>query len=512
MLTLNLLGRLEVLRDGAAVELPPSKKTRALLAYLAVTGRPQRRERLCELLWNIPDDPRGALRWSLSKLRAVVDDGGEGRILADRETVAFDPAGVEIDLRAVAGRLGRDPGKVATADLAALAGRFRGDFLEGTDFPELHDFQAWLVAEREEARALHARILDELCRRLAGDPEAALPHARTRVEIDPYNAAARAELCRLLAAAGRHEEAARQAETARLLLGEEAVPAAPAAAAAEPHQEIRFCTAADGVRLAYATVGGGPPLVKAGNWLNHLEFDWRSPVWRHIIRNLSRDFQLVRYDARGNGLSDWDVDDLSLEVSVRDLETVVDGLGLDRFALLGISQGSSVSIAYAARHPDRVSHLIIQGGYVQGWAIRGNDADHEIRKAMITLIEKGWGAENPAFRQAFTSLFIPGGSEQHMQWFNELQRITTSPAGAARLQQAMAGIDVSDLAPLVRAPTLVLHARGDAAVPFDQGRRVASLIPGARFVPLEGNNHLILEHEPAWPIYIAELRKFLGVA
>lgn len=374
----------------------------------------------------------------------------------------------------------------------------------------MHDFQAWLVAEREEARVLRGRVLGELTRRLKDDPEAALPYARSWVEILPYEADPRQRLCALLEAAGRSQEAAKQAETAQLLLGDDVVPPPPVHS--EMQQEIRFCTATDGVRLAYATVGSGPALLKAGNWLNHLEFDWRSPVWRHVIRNLTEDFQLIRYDERGNGLSDWDVDDVALEVSVADLETVVDELGLQRFALFGISQGAATSIAYAVRHPERVSHLVLQGGFVHGWAKRPGEGTQEIRRAMITLIEKGWGSDNPAFRQAFTSLFIPDGTEEQMQWFNELQRITTSPQNAVRLQNSWAEIDLSDLARQVSTPTLVLHAREDAAVPFDEGRNLAALIPSARFVPLESRNHLILEHEPAWPAYIAEMRRFLGQA
>ncbi|MGH9253973.1 MAG: alpha/beta fold hydrolase [Vicinamibacterales bacterium] len=276
-------------------------------------------------------------------------------------------------------------------------------------------------------------------------------------------------------------------------------------------QDIRFCTAPDGVRIAYATSGAGPPLVKAANWLNHLQYDWESPIWRHMFRELSRDHQLVRYDERGNGMSDWDADDVSFDAWVRDLEAVVDVTGLERFALLGISQGAALSIAYAVRHPERVSHLILLGAWSRGWGRRESEEGLELREAMLTLIRVGWGQENPAFRQIWTSRFVPDGTLEHQRWYNELQRVTTSPANAVRLVEATRDVDITDLLPLVQVPTLVLHARGDAAVRFEHGQEVARGIPGARFVPLESKNHLLLEHEPAFQVFLSESRRFLGI-
>ena len=276
-----------------------------------------------------------------------------------------------------------------------------------------------------------------------------------------------------------------------------------------PEQEIRFCTASDGVQLAYATVGSGPPLVKAANWLNHLDYDWESPVWRHVFRELSADHRLIRYDARGNGLSDWDAEDVSFEALVRDLETVVNAAGLERFPLLGISQGCAVSIAYAARHPARVSRLVLLGGYAVGW--RGRSAAQvELNRALLTLVKEGWGQDNAAFRQVFTTRFIPDATAEQMRWFNDLQKSTTSPENAVRIQEALGAIDVRDLLPMIEVPTLVLHCRDDAVVPFKSGRVLAASIPGARFVPLEGRNHLILENEPAWQKFLSETRRFLG--
>ncbi len=264
-------------------------------------------------------------------------------------------------------------------------------------------------------------------------------------------------------------------------------------------QDIHFCTAPDGTRIAYAEVGRGLPLVKTANWLSHLENDWQSPVWKHLLHALAANHQLIRYDARGNGLSDWEVGDISLDAFVHDLESVVEATGLQRFDLLGMSQGCAVSIAYAVRHPERVRRLVLYGGFARGKRRRGSSRDKEQSDALLTLMRQGWGQENPAFRQIFTSLFIPGGTAEQMQWFNDLQRITTSPENAVRIRQAVDDIDVSELLPQVKAPALVLHCRNDAVHPFDEGRRLAAGIPGARFVALEGSNHVILESDPAWP-------------
>lgn len=275
-------------------------------------------------------------------------------------------------------------------------------------------------------------------------------------------------------------------------------------------QQIRYCRTADGVRLAYAMVGHGPPLVKAANWLSHLEYDWHSPVWRHWLEGLTRRHTLVRYDERGCGLSDWEINDFSFEAWVRDLETVVEAAGLERFPLLGLSQGVAIAIAYAARHPDKVSHLILYGGYARGRLKRNLTAQQlEEAQAFIQLIKIGWGQENPAFRQVFTTLFMPDANLEQQRWFNELQRMSASPENAMRIVAGFNTIDVRSLAAQIRTPTLILHARDDARIPFDEGELLAGLIAGARFVPLASKNHILLEHEPAWPQFLAEVDQFL---
>lgn len=274
-------------------------------------------------------------------------------------------------------------------------------------------------------------------------------------------------------------------------------------------QDIRFCATSDNVRIAYALAGRGRPILKAGNWLNHLEYDWKSPIWSHLLKWLASENQLVRYDARRNGMSDWDVSEISFASYLRDLESVADASGLERFTLLGISQGCAVSIAYAVKHPERVERLILYGGFARGRRIRGTLEEIEQAEAMITLIRTGWGQENPAFRQVFTSLLLPGGTPEQMQWFNELQKKTASPQNAVRMRFVSDTLDVSALLSEVKAPTLVLHCKGDAVQPFSEGMYIAARIPGARFAALEGRNHLILESDPGWPKFQEEVNRFL---
>ena len=283
----------------------------------------------------------------------------------------------------------------------------------------------------------------------------------------------------------------------------------PAVASPGRNQEITFCKTSGGVHLAVATVGEGPPLVKTANWLTHLEYDWQTPVYQPLFQRLSRDRKLVRYDARGTGLSDRDGQDISFEAFVSDVETVVDALGLQRFSMLGISQGVAVAVAYAARHPERVDKLVLHGGYAQGRRKRGSAADDEQAVAFTTLMRYGWGQEHSAFMQAFSSIYVPKGTPEQIRWFTDLQRISASAETAVRIRSACDQIDVVDLLPKVRAPTLVTHSRYDHVAPFEQGRLIAASIPGARLVALDSDNHPILPDEPAWPIWIDAIDDFL---
>jgi class 3 adenylate cyclase len=277
-------------------------------------------------------------------------------------------------------------------------------------------------------------------------------------------------------------------------------------------QHIRFCTTSDGVRIAYATVGQGPPLVRIAGWLTHLEFEWESPLWRSFNDALSRRFLLIRYDGRGMGLSDREVKDLSPEAQVLDLEAVVDAVGFDKVALYGLSRGGSTAIAYAACHPDRVSHLILYGSFARMFWVLDTERGRQVLEATLTLIRQGWGSSMPAYRQLFTSQFMPEADAEAARQLNELQRVSTSGENAAAWLSAAAKTDVRHLLSQIATPTLVIHRRGDSMVPFGAGRELASGIPAARFLPLEGRNHFPLPSEPMIEASSKAIEEFVGVS
>ena len=276
-----------------------------------------------------------------------------------------------------------------------------------------------------------------------------------------------------------------------------------------PEQDIRFCHSADGTRIAYALAGSGPPLVKASNWLNHLEFDWESPVWKHFFKELAGSHRLVRYDARGNGLSSWEVSDFSLDRQVEDLEAVVDTLGLERFPLLGLSQGCAKAIAYTARHPERVTKLILLGGYARGWRHRDAPDAVTVGEARCALIRSGWGSDNKAIRQMFTTIYMPDAPAESQTWFTDLQKKTTSPDNAAEILLAHGDVDVCGLLPQIRTPTLVMSARNDIGVPYTEGQELAAGIKDARFASLDSANHILPVTDPAWPRCMRLMHDFL---
>jgi pimeloyl-ACP methyl ester carboxylesterase len=266
---------------------------------------------------------------------------------------------------------------------------------------------------------------------------------------------------------------------------------------------VQFCTTPDDVGLAYAISGTGSPILRTAHWLSHVEYDLESPVYRHLLTDLSRDHTLVRYDHRGNGLSDREVPEISLRTMVIDLETVADAAGLERFALMGLSMGGPVSVAYAVKHPERLSHLILYGTFA-----RFLRSDTEV-EAFATLMMQHWGQNNPAFRQMWTTMTMPEATLEEQHWFNELQRLTTSAENAVRIMRAIHAMDVMDLLGSIRVPTLVLHARDDGTIPLEAARNMAARIPGARFVQLESSNHMLLEHDPSSRRFKKELFAFL---
>jgi pimeloyl-ACP methyl ester carboxylesterase/DNA-binding winged helix-turn-helix (wHTH) protein len=278
-----------------------------------------------------------------------------------------------------------------------------------------------------------------------------------------------------------------------------------------PRQQIAFCRAADGVRLAYAVAGEGPPLVRAANWMTHLGYDIESPVWRHWVCELASTYRFIRYDERGCGLSDWDATDFTFDDWVADLDSVVEALGLQRFPLLGVSQGGAVAVAYAARYPDRVSHLVLCGAYARGRAVRAVSQEEKRAAALdLELARVGWGRDDPAFRQVFAAQFQPDGTRADWAAFDQLQRRTTSPKNAVRFLEEFSRIDVRNEAAQLRCPTLILHSRDDHRVPIRFAEELAALIPDSRLVALSSNNHLLTADEPAWPVFRAEVDAFLG--
>lgn len=283
-----------------------------------------------------------------------------------------------------------------------------------------------------------------------------------------------------------------------------------ASKSSRPSQQIRFCRSFDGTRIAYARTGEGPPLVKAPHWLTHLEYEWDSPIWRPWIDAFSSEYSFVRMDQRAGGLSDRDATDISLEAWVRDLEAVIDAAGLERTALFGHSQGAAIAMAFARQHPERVSHLVLLGAYARGWQRRGLPPSRlEELEAQLKLVEAGWERQDAPYRQMYAVQIIPGGSLEQLNALNELQRVSAEPAAAARIMRTMAGLDVTPVASALRVPTLVLHARGDRRAPFEEGRRLAGVIPDARFVPLESENHILLAQEPAFRQFFEALRGFV---
>ena len=527
MLSIQTFGPLRVFFDRKELPLPASRKTRALLGYLAISGTPQSREKLCELLWDVPDDPRAALRWSLSKLRPLINAGSQTRLLSDRERIELDQTSIAVDFHAVRNCANSDDAEVIELERAWEA--TNSLLMEDCELPGEAGYSYWLNEQRNEVTRYRVRM----ARRLAVYPKMA-PEEFERwadrwllvAPFDPlaaqYAVASRKRLGREREAQARAEELEQDFREAGLEPPDWSVdPFASDVTATQTQgekgdiipvrQAVRFVQAGDKTSLAWASAGplDNPPLVKAANWLSHLELDWEAPIWSPLFRELGKTFHFIRYDERGCGLSDWDVSEISFETFVSDLELVVDAAGLDRFPLLGISQGAAVSIEYAARHPDRVSHLILFGGYTAGWRHIATPEQVKEREAVMVLTKTGWGQTNPSYRHLFSQTFMPDATLEELAWFDEFQRNTTSAENAVRFLDAFADIDVRHRLKDVQAPTLVIHCRGDLRVPMASGRAIAAEIPNAEFVGLDSNNHLLLGREPASTEFVRAVQRFL---
>lgn len=510
-LTLRLLGAVEVSRGGNRLALPQSRKTRALLAYLAATARPHRRERLCALLWDVTDDPRGALRWSLTKLRSLVDEPDRQRLVADRETVALDPAGMHVDVLWLRAQLASGVEAMPTSRLAEVADAFRGEFLDGLELTDFRDFHGWCVAERESVRAQHAIVLRALTDRLGDAPEAALPHARRLVQVAALDEAGHAALVRLLAAAGRRREAEQQYATATRLLDEHGVrrsgalssawhqmrkpasasaPTPPAPASRAQHfrpPRTRYAKNGD-VNLAYQVVGEGPDLVLIPGWVSHVEHAWEEPSYAAFLRRLAAFSRLIMLDRRGTGLSDPVAELPTLEQRADDVRAVMDAAGVERAALFGISEGGPMSMLLAATHPERTTALVLYGTFARGTATADYPwrfAPESVSRALDT-IERDWGTGRISSRLAPSIASDP----RLIEAWGRFERLAVSPGQARTLFRMVVEIDARHLLPAIHTPTLMLQRSGDRTTTPGNGRYIAEHIPGARYVELPGDDHI----------------------
>jgi DNA-binding SARP family transcriptional activator/alpha-beta hydrolase superfamily lysophospholipase len=518
---IRLLGGFEVEVDGRPV--PASSWSRrpaaALVKLLALSNdRRLHREQVIDALWpDVAIDAAAARLYKAAHYARKITGRRDCVELAREIARLFPHDDVHVDVddfeRLAARALATgDPDQIG-ATLAHYAGPLLPD----------DPYEEWVVARRQRLQLRHRELLREAGR------------WRDLVADDPLDEAAHVALMRDALERGDRTAVLRQfgvleqilrdelgigpsAEAVALRDGARSGPAIAAAGPSSPRhttlatQTIRFCETSDGVRLAYAISGTGPPLVKTATWLTHLDYDWSNPVWRHWWQALSARHTFVRYDERGCGLSDWDVDELSMDVWVRDLETVVDTIGLDRFPLLGVSQGGAVALAYAHRHPERVSGVVLFGAYAQGRMRKAATpaARGEIR-ALADLMRTSWGQDRPGFRQVYNARFLPDGPIDLWHAFDELQKHTASPENAYRLYTAWSEIDVTDIATQVHVPTLILHSRHELLRPYEEDAlALAEAMPHARLVPLESRNHILQEHEPAFAQFVEEIELFLG--
>ena len=525
MLEITTIGLLSMRLGGEEVALPASRKTRALIAYLAIAGGAHSRSSLCELLWEVPDDPRAALRWSLSKLRGVLNLEGRELLIADRQSVQLSTEGVTVDFITI--RRAAEDAEALPNDLARAWELASRPLLQDCELPNQPEFTIWLEQQRNEL----TRLRTILARRLVMECDIPLEQkdrwAERWLHEAPFDRLAAQQAVAARRAAGQEAAAKSLADKLRFDFEQAGIappdfdaeenvahltvaPSFDALRAAAPRQSIRFVQAKDKTSIAWASVGDkdNPPLVKAANWLTHLELDWEAPIWSPLFRELARTFHFVRYDERGCGLSDWDAA-IDFESFVNDLELVADASGLERFPLLGISQGAAVSIEFAARYPERVSELILFGGYPSGWRHTATESETREREAVMVLTETGWGSDNPSYRHLFSQTFMPDATSDELAWFDEFQRRTTSAENAVRFLEAFSTIDVRERLKDVKCPTLVVHSHRDQRIPLTVGASMAAEIRDATFAGVDSDNHLLLGREPASQEFVGLVRQFL---
>lgn len=527
-ISIKLLGRMSVSAGDLALPLPASRKTRALLGYLVLAENSQRRDRLCELLWEVPDDPRGSLRWSLSKLRPAINFDGTERLNTDQGKVVILLDDVDVDVHRIKGCLKED----STPEALSMAWQATNEMLLiDCDLNNQPEFNAWLALERQKITNVRAALAERMTSSDGVDPEEAVAWADRWLDDRPLNTEAALAVVARRCMAGRIDEAAQRAAEleavfrkagleipsfATIMTDQAAPPPAKSLVSAEsqeqPRQTVRFARTADDVCLAWASVGASdaPPLVKTTCWLTHLELDWEAPVWSRIYRELAVGRRFIRYDGRGGGLSDWDVPTIDFDSFVIDLETVVEASGVDRFPLLGIDAGVAVAIEYAARHPERVSHLILFGGGTAGWRLQADPGEVRKRDAVTVLADVEWSHVSASSRYLFSATHVPSATHEELARFDEFRRMSTSPRNAARFLQSFLDLDSRHRLAALEVPTLVIHSRDDQRVPLWAGRALAAAIPGAQFLSLESDNHMLIGREPASSAFIAAVQRFLA--
>jgi DNA-binding SARP family transcriptional activator/pimeloyl-ACP methyl ester carboxylesterase len=520
LVSIRLLGGFEVAIDGRIVPSTAfARRDSSLLVKLLALNPTRRlhREQAVDALW--PEAEVAATGNRLHKAAHFVRKATgvvESVVLADGTVALFPDAEVTVDVTAfdeMAARAMRT-GEAAVAERAVAL--YGGELLP-------HDpYESWAFNVRQRLSMRHRELLR------------ALHRFDEIVAIDPADESAHVGIMQRMLEGGDHAGVRRQFELLCHVLDEqlglgpsdEAVSLNDRAQRATPRtvpaalaprfaplatQVVQRCRTADGTRLAFATSGTGPPLVKASNWLTHLDYDWHSPVWRHWWQALSQRHLLVRYDERGCGLSDWDVDESSytLDAWVEDLETVVDALGLERFPLLGISQGGPIAITYAARHPERVSHVVVYGTCGRATWDHASEQRRRELAALGELIRVSWGSDAPGFRQIYDAKFLPDGPLETWRAFDELQRRSTSPRNAHRLWRAFGSLDCSEAARRLDVPTLILHGAGDQVWSIGEAEELRALIDGSRFVVLDSRNHILQADEPAFGRFVDELEQFI---
>lgn len=521
-LSLNTLGELSITSDGQQKNLPASKRTRALLAYLALTGRPHRRDHLCEFIWTLPDDPRGALRWSLSKLRPLVNSPDTERLLGEGERVWLQTDDIEIDVHRLEQQLNNP--EVGVDELKSMDEQLQQPFLGRLDLADQDMFQNWLTSERQKIAEMRIKVRSLLANHPNLSSREQLHWTREWEKLDPHNSIATTRRIMLAESLGRQrvrgvvngraamrrlEEVVFAATADESQPGEAAYDTKPASKDLLDLQTVRFCSSSEGVRLAYTAIGDGAPIVSAAHWLSHLARDWDAPTWSWLYRELARSHRLVRYDQRGCGLSDWNVGELSLDRQVADLEAVVAAAGLDQFDLLGISQGAAVSIAYAVKHPERVKHLVLFGSYARGWSF-GSEQQQEEGETLISLSRMGWDGEEQPFWRLLYSRLAPDTTADERNWMGRLCSRAASQANLEKILHLAGQVDIQDLLAKVRVPTLVMHSLGDRTISVCDGCDVAEAIAEARFLGLDSNNHALLGREPASQDFVSALRSFIA--